>query len=168
MKSVILSFLLAGFVVTVSAQSLIKFKPIGLDYQRTSVTVPFFGTLTASTTPWEMGFGLEHGLNNTLSIGTTVNYALGTSMLSFVPEVRAYLTGSEAVSGLYVGGYGGLALYTGGGADAVGRAGASLGFQKAIGDRNTMDVGTGFGGQFRGGSSNINIRPGVTFGYMLY
>ena len=107
-----------------------------------------------------MGFGLEHGLNNTLSIGTNVNYALGTAMLSFVPEVRAYLTGSEAVSGFYVGGYG-LALYTGG-ADAAGMAGASLGFQKAIGDRITMDVGTGVGGQFRGGSSNINIRPGVT------
>ena len=105
-----------------------------------------------------MGFGLEYGLNNTLSIGTTVNYALGTAMLSFVPEVRAYLTGSEAVSGFYVGGYGGLALYTGG-ADAAGMAGASLGFQKAIGDRITMDVGTGVGGQFIGGSSNINIRP---------
>ena len=154
MKNVILSFLLVGFVVTASAQSLIKFKPIGLDYH--------------FTTPWEMGFGLEHGLNNTLSIGTTINYALGTAMLSFVPEVRAYLTGSEAVSGFYVGGYGGLALYTGGGADAAGMAGASLGFQKAIGDRITMDVGTGVGGQFIGGSSNINIRPGVTFGYMLY
>ena len=55
-------------------------------------------------------------------MSTTVNYALGVSMLSFIPEVRAYLTGSEAVSGLYVGGYGGLALYTGG-ADAVGMAG---------------------------------------------
>ena len=47
-------------------------------------------------------------------------------------------------------------------------AGASLGFQKTIGDRITMDVGTGIGGQFVGGNSIFNIRPGVTLGYMLY
>lgn len=165
MKNVILSFLLVGLVVSASAQSIVKFKPIGLDYQR--VSVPFFGSLSSSA--WDMGLGFEYGLNKTLSLNTTLNFAFYSgTMLSFTPEVRAYLTGSEAVSGFYVGGYGGLAIYTGGGSSTAGMAGASLGFQKTLGERITMDVGTGVGGQFSGGTSILNIRPGVTLGYMLY
>ncbi|MEC8834711.1 MAG: hypothetical protein VXX18_00095 [Bacteroidota bacterium] len=169
MKNVILIFLLVGLVVSLSAQSIVKFKPIGLDYQRASVSVPFFGTVTASSSAWDMGLGFEYGLNKTLSLNTTLNFAFYSgTMMSFTPEVRAYLTGSEAVTGFYVGGYGGLAIYTGGGSSTAGMAGASLGFQKTIGDRITMDVGPGIGGQFVGGNSIFNIRPGVTLGYMLY
>ena len=169
MKNVILTFLLVGLMVSLSAQSIVKFKPIGLDYQRASVSIPFLGTVTASSSAWDMGLGFEYGLNKTLSLNTMLNFAFYSgTMMSFTPEVRAYLTGSEAVTGFYVGGYGGLAIYTGGGSSTAGMAGASLGFQKTIGDRITMDVGTGIGGQFVGGNSIFNIRPGVTLGYMLY
>ncbi|HAB89297.1 MAG TPA: hypothetical protein DCF84_02085, partial [Bacteroidetes bacterium] len=127
MKNIILSFLLVGLVVSASAQSIIKFKPIGLDYQRASVSVPLFGTITASSSAWDMGLGFEYGLSKTFSLNTSLNFAFySATMVSFTPEVRAYLTGSDAVSGFYVGGYGGLAIYTGGGSSTAGMAGGSL------------------------------------------